>query len=245
MGAESLSPWGAAAGLVTDLAGIGVDIWKTKKAEEEAKKQREFQEKMAKRKAEDIKSAGGQALSTYNELIQMIQDNEAGRQRYVTPEMQQNYIDALQKYSPDTYDFKSFDYDKSVEDFINPEASKIAELAGLQTQAELAGQGAAKGSGALANMGYSRWKAAEDLYKDAQDQLLADRSQTYKEYGDYIDRMQKKLDTLNAEKLQQINVLGGAIGKEEQNKSDFMADLIAAMGDKGATQANIGVAAYS
>lgn len=245
MGAESLSPWGAAANFATDLVGIGVDIWKTKKAEQEARKQREFQEEMAKRKAEGIKSAGGQAIGTYNEIIQMIKDNEAGRASYVTPEMQQKYIDVMQSYGPNVYDFDTYTYDKSVEDFINPEASKIAEMAGLQTQAELAGQGAAKGTGALANMGYSRWKAAEDLYKDAQSQLLADRSQTYKEYGDYIDRMQKKLDTLNAEKLQQINVLGGAIGQEQQSKSDFMADLIAAMGDKGATQANIGVAAYS
>lgn len=245
MGAESISPWGAAADFVTDLAGIGVDIWKTKKAEEEAEQQREWQEEMSKRKAEGIKTAGGQAMSTYNDIINMIKDNEAGRTSYLTPEMEKSYIDALQSYRPDAYDFKEFEYDKSVEDFLNPEASKIAELAGLQTQSELAGQGAAKGTGALANMGYSRWKAAEDLYKDAQTQLLADRSQTYKEYGDYIDRMQKKLDTLNTEKLQQINVLGGAIGSEQQAKSDFMADLIAAMGDKGATQANIGVAAYS
>lgn len=245
MGAESISPGGAAANFVTDLIGIGVDIWKTKEAEQEAKKQREFQEKMAKRKAEGIKTAGGQAMSTYNDIINMIKDNEAGRTSYLTPEMKKSYIDALQSYRPDAYDFKEFEYDKSVEDFLNPEASKIAELAGLQTQADLAGQGAAKGTGALANMGYNRWKAAEDLYKDAQTQLLADRSQTYKEYGDYIDRMQKKLDTLNMEKLQQINVLGGAIGSEQQAKSDFMADLIAAMGDKGATQANIGVAAYS
>lgn len=245
MGAESISPWGAAANFATDLVGIGVDIWKTKKAEQEARKQREFQEEMAKRKAEGIKMAGGQAMGTYNEIIQMIKDNEAGRTSYITPEMEKSYINALQSYRPDTYDFNEFEYDKSVEDFLNPEASKIAELAGLQTQADLANKGAAKGTGALANMGYSRWKAAEDLYKDAQSQLLADRSQTYKEYGDYIDRMQKKLDTLNAEKLQQINVLGGAIGQEQQNKSDYMADLIAAMGDKGATQANIGVAAYS
>lgn len=239
------SPLGAVAGIVTGVAGIGTDIWKTKKAEQEAKNQRKFEEEMARRKAEGIKSAGGQAVSTYNNIIQMIQDNEAGRANYVTPEMEKNYIEALQSYGPNAYDFDEFAYDKSVEDFINPEASKIAEMAGLQTQADLAGQGAAKGSGALANMGYSRWKAAEDLYKDAQQQLLADRSQTYQEYGDYIDRMQKKLDTVNAEKLQQISVLGGAIGNEQQAKSDFMADLIAAMGDKGATQANIGVAAYS
>lgn len=211
----------------------------------ENKKQREYEKEMAERKAEGLKTIGGQTNAAYNQMMDIINQQEGGRTSYLTPEMEQQYISLLEDYEPQAYDFDQFQYDKTVEDYINPEANKIAEMAGLQTQADLAGQGAAKGSGALANMGYSRWKAAEDLYKDAQNQMLAERSQAYQEYGDYIDRMQKKLDTVSQGQLQKASLLGGAIGQEQQAKSDYMADLLSVMGDKAASNANIGVAAYS
>ena len=235
--------------VIAAVAGGAIDAasnaYSTYQQSKENKKQREYEKEMAERKAEGLKAIGGQTNAAYNEMMDIINQQEGGRTSYLTPEMEQQYISLLENYEPQAYDFDQFQYDKTVEDYINPEANKIAEMAGLQTQADLAGQGAAKGSGALANMGYSRWKAAEDLYKDAQNQMLAERSQAYQEYGDYIDRMQKKLDTVSQGQLQKASLLGGAIGQEQQAKSDYMADLLSIMGDKAASNANIGVAAYS
>lgn len=235
--------------VIAAIAGGAIDAasnaYSTYQQGKENEKQREYEKEMAERKAEGLKTIGGQTNAAYNQMMDIINQQEGARTSYLTPEMEQQYISLLENYEPQAYDFDQFQYDKTVEDFINPEASKIAEMAGLQTQADLAGQGAAKGSGALANMGYSRWKAAEDLYKDAQNQMLAERSQAYQEYGDYIDRMQKKLDTVSQGQLQKASLLGGAIGQEQQAKSDYMADLLSVMGDKAASNANIGVAAYS
>lgn len=235
--------------IIAAIAGGAIDAasnaYQAYQQSEENKKQRKYEKEMAERKAQGLKTIGGQTNAAYNQMMDIINEQETGRTSYLTPEMEQQYINLLENYEPQTYDFDQFQYDKTVEDFINPEASKIAEMAGLQTQADLAGQGAAKGTAGLANMGYSRWKAAEDLYKDAQNQMLAERSQAYQEYGDYIDRMQKKLDTVSQGQLQKALLLGGAIGQEQQAKSDYMADLLSVMGDKAASNANIGLAAYS
>jgi hypothetical protein len=128
---------------------------------------------------------------------------------------------------------------------MNPEAEKIAELAGLKKQAELAGMGAGRGTAADSVMGYSKWDAAEKLYKDAQDALRDDRTQAYQEYGDYIDRMQRKLDTINQGNLNKIELLGGNISKAEDQRNDAIADLLAIMGDKAASKVNLGVAGAS
>lgn len=193
----------------------------------------------------DLAEAGMRADATYQQIEDMLRDANEGRYEWSTPEQKELYQQMVNEYGPDVYNFDKFQYDKSVEDFLNPEAEKIAELAGLKKQAELAGMGAAKGSGADSVMGYSKWEAAEKLYNDAQKALQEDRGQAYQEYGDYIDRMQKKLDTMNQGSLNKISLLGGNIGKDEQAQSDMISDLISLMSDKASGQINMGVAGAS
>lgn len=197
----------------------------------------------ARRKQNAIGAAGAKADTEYQRMLDILEQNEASRMKLASPSTLDEYNRLISEYQPSTYDFDKFNYNKTVEDFMNPEAEKIAELAGLKTQASLEGQGAAKGSGALANMGYSRWEAAEQLYKDAQSQLNQDRAQAYSEYGDYIDRMQKKLDTINQTKLNKINILGGNITAEQTAQSDYIADLLSLLGDKASSNINTAVAA--
>lgn len=208
-------------------------------------KNRAAQERAAQEKARRIGEAGMAADATYNDILDMLKDFEAGQYEWSTPEQKELYQQLVTSYEPQTYDFGKFEYGKSVDDFLNPEAEKIAELAGLKKQAELAGMGAAKGSGADSVMGYSKWEAAEKLFEDAQNALREDRGQAYQEYGDYIDRMQKKLDTINQGTLNKINLLGGNISRDEEAQSDYMADLISVMADQAASKINTGVAAYS
>lgn len=211
----------------------------------QSEKNRTEAKRTAQEKARRITEAGQAADVTYNDILDILEDFKSGQYEWATPEQKELYQQLVTSYEPQTYDFEKFEYGKTAEDFLNPEAEKIAELAGLKKQAELAGQGAAGGTAGLAGIGYSRWEAAEKLYEDAQEAMRQDRAQAYTEYGDYIDRMQRKLDTLNAGQLTKINLLGGNISKEQEAESDFMADLISVMGDQAASKINTGIAAYS
>lgn len=225
---------GAAAAGVFDTL---VNSWMNQQARDDERRQQE-----AKQRA--VQNAAAQANVTFDQMQDILHSYNQGRMKLADDSMVQQYKDLISNYEPQVYDFDKFSYDKSVEDFINPEAEKIAQLAGLETQAQMAGQGNAKGSGGLANMGYSRWKAAEDLYKDAQTQYNADRSQAYKEYGDYITNMQNKLNTISQGQLQKANLLGGAITNEQQQQSDYISDLLGIMGDKSSTNINAAMGAF-
>ena len=227
------------------VGGIAGGMFDTAMNYIQSEKNRTEAKRTAQEKARRITEAGQAADVTYNDILDMLEDFKAGQYEWATPEQKELYQQLVTSYEPETYDFGKFEYGKTAEDFLNPEAEKIAELAGLKKQAELAGMGAAKGSGADAVMGYSKWEAAEKLYEDAQRALQEDRGQAYQEYGDYIDRMQKKLDTINQGKLNKISILGGNIAKEQEAESDYMADLIAVMGDRAASKINTGIAAYS
>jgi len=227
------------------IGGIAGGMFDTAMNYIQSEKNRKEAKRASQEKARRIAEAGQAADVTYNDIIDMLEDYKAGQYEWATPEQKEMYQQLVTSYEPQTYDFDKFSYDKTTEDFLNPEAEKIAELAGLKKQAELAGIGAAKGSGADAVMGYSKWEAAEKLYNDAQRALQEDRGQAYQEYGDYIDRMQRKLDTMNQGTLNKISLLGGNIGKDEEAQSDYMADLISVMGDRAASKINTGIAAYS
>lgn len=228
-------PWD----IVGDVIGAGVSLY-------EGEQNRKAAEDLQKRKEQAIRRAADEANISFDQMKKMLEEYDQGRIRLADDTMVQQYKDLISNYEPQVYDFEKFGdtYNKSVEDFMNPEAEKIAELAGLKTQAQMAGQGAAKGSGALAGMGYSRWEAARDLYKDAQTQYNADRSQAYQEYGDYIDRMQNKLNTISQGQLQKAQLLGGAVQNEQQQRSDYIADLLGIMGDKASTNVNATLGAF-
>jgi len=223
--------------LLGDIIGAGVTLY-------EGEQNRDAQEELQRQKRAALEKALDQSNLSFEEMQNILQDYDRGRIRLADDSMVKQYKDLISNYQPEVYDFDKFSYDKSVDDFMNPEAEKIAQLAGLQTQADLAGRGAAKGTGAMANMGYSRWKAAEDLYKDAQQAYNTDRSQAYREYGDYIDRMQKKLDTISQGQLQKAQLLGGAISNEQQAQSDYISDLLGIMGDKASTNVNATIGAF-
>lgn len=209
-----------------------------------AQQQRDLERRMQEQKQRAVQNALAQSNTEFQRMMNTLDDYNAGRIRLADDDMVKQYKELMTSYQPEVYDFDKFSYDKSVDDFMNPMADKIAALAGLETQASQAGQGAAGGTGAMAGMGYSRWKAAEDLYKDAQAQMNADRSQAYREYGDYITNMQKKLDTISQGQLDKIQMLGGAITNEQQQQSDYMADLLGIMGDKASTNVNATIGAF-
>lgn len=209
-----------------------------------AQQQRDLERRMQEQKQRAVQNALAQSNTEYQRMMDYLNDYNTNRISLADDNMVQQYKDLISNYQPGVYNFDKFSYDKSVDDFMNPMADKIAALAGLETQASQAGQGAAGGTGAMAGMGYSRWKAAEDLYKDAQAQMNADRSQAYREYDDYITNMQNKLNTISQGQLNKASLLGGAISNEQQQQSDYMADLLGLMGDKASTNVNATIGAF-
>ena len=209
-----------------------------------AQQQRDLERRMQEQKQRAVQNALAQSNTEYQRMMDLLNNYDANRMRLADDDMVQQYKDLISNYQPEVYDFDKFSYDKSVDDFMNPMADKIANLAGLETQASQAGQGAAGGTGAMAGMGYSRWKAAEDLYKDAQAQMNIDRNQAYNEYSDYITNMQNKLNTISQGQLNKASLLGGAISNEQQQQSDYMADLLGIMGDKASTNVNATIGAF-
>ena len=187
------------------------------------------------------------AMHDYDKMEELLRDYDAGRIRLADDQMVNDLRSAINSYEPEVYNFGKFgdEYNKTVDDFLNPEAEKIANLAGLKTQADLASRGAAKGTGGLAGIGYSRWEAAEKLYNDAQQALQDDRTQAYTEYSDFIKNMQNKLDTLNQGKLKKIDLLSGAVSNEQTAQSDYMSDLMSLMGDRAQTNVNAKIGAFS
>lgn len=209
-----------------------------------AAEEREQERRLLEQKQKAIQKALAQSNVTYDKMENLLNNYNQNRIKLADDSMVNQYKDLIDSYQPQVYDFDKFSYNKTVDDFLNPEAEKIAQLAGLQTQSDLAAQGAAKGTGALASLGYSRVKAAEDLYKDAQQQYNADRSQAYKEYGDYITNMQNKLDTISQGQLDKAKLLGGAIQNEQTQQSDYMSDLLGLMQDKTSTNINATLGAF-
>lgn len=229
--------WGSAIGGFTNAAVNAINA-----AEERDEARRARQER-----ARAVEQGRQMAMHDYDKMEELLRDYDAGRIRLADDQMVNDLRSAINSYEPEVYNFGKFgdEYSKTVDDFLNPEAEKIANLAGLKTQADLASRGAAKGTGGLAGIGYSRWEAAEKLYNDAQQALQNDRTQAYTEYSDFIRNMQNKLDTLNQGKLKKVDLLSGAVSNEQTAQSDYMSDLMSLMGDRAQTNVNAKIGAFS
>jgi len=61
-----------------------------------------------------------------------------------------SYYDAIRNYDPNdyVYDFDEFDYDKTVDDFYNPNKDKIIDAVAKTTQQTASGAGIGRGTGA-------------------------------------------------------------------------------------------------
>lgn len=205
-----------------------------------AAEERDQERRLQEQKQKAVAKALAQSNTDYQKMENLLSTYNDDRYNWADDATYNQFMDLVNNYDPNAYvyDFDPYEYDKTVDDFIDPNAQKISEMAGLQTQADAAGVGNAGGTGALAKMGYSRWQAASDLYKQAQDQMYKDQAQNYQQYSDYITNMQNKLNTLSNQQLQKISLLGGNIEKEETAKSDYISDLLGIMGDKAQNNIN-------
>jgi hypothetical protein len=98
-------------------------------------------------------------------------------------------------------DAMKFDYDKSVDDFVNPLMGNVIDASNAAVQHSAAGAGLGRSTGAARAIAENTAKQYNDIYKTGLDAYQQDRSQAYSEWSGYLDNVNKSLDSIiNANK---------------------------------------------
>lgn len=141
-----------------------------------------------------------------------------------------SYYSALREYNPNdyVYDFDEFDYDKTVDDFYNPNKDKIIDATAKTTQQMASGAGIGRGTGAASAIATDVADKNEELYSDALTQYNTDKSSEYQEYSDYIDKNQNKLNALSDATNTQLTNLGTVSNAVFQNEQNEFEDTLGA-----------------
>lgn len=183
---------------------------------------------------ETVDEQAEKTASTYNQIEQMLTDYNNNRFKFATPAMQQKYIESMESFDPNNYvyNFGDFGYNKSVDDFINPNRDKILADVGKGVQATAAGAGLGLSRGTVDNAIAAQMDKSEQLWKDAYDQYNRDKDFEYKKYSDDITNNQNRLNTLANLTKQQQQALAGSIGADQEADSKYWTDMITLLGDK-------------
>lgn len=217
------------AGAVGGLASAGLNAYT-------AYKNRQSNEKLTKEKANRLSKAVDEGKSEYDNIISLIDEYRNNQTQLASPDIYKKYLEAITS-EKNVYDFDEFNFDKDVNDYVSPYLDEIVARAGRNVMHQYGKSG--MGDSGFEQMAAFRSEAEkmDDLLKSAKDEYRADRDFAYKEYSDYITNMQNKYKDMATNKTNQINLLSGAISHDENQESDYMADLLAAM----TSRANLGV----
>lgn len=181
-----------------------------------------------------VKEQAAQTETTYNQIEQMLNDANANRFKFATPKMQQKYIESMENFDPNqfVYDVGEFGYNKSVDDFVNPNRERILADIGKSVQGTAAGAGLGLSRGAVDSAIAAQMSKDEQLWKDAYDQYNRDKDFEYKKFSDDITNNQNRLNTLATLTTGQQQALAGAIGQDQTADTQYWTDMISLLGDK-------------
>lgn len=217
------------------LAQTGASLYSQSKSADEARK-------AANEKAKRIQNAITKAegiygdTSNYGSMMDILEEFRKGQDKFASPEMKKDYQDLIQGYNPSdyVYNFGKFSdqYDKSIDDFLDPYTEKIlaATKEGILRQGT--GSGSAWDADMVSALAQGEMEKMNELRSEARQEYMQDRQQNYQEYSDYISNMQKKYDTLSNLTANKISLLGGAISHDETQDSSYYSDLLSILGDK-------------
>lgn len=225
-------------GAVKGTADIGFGVYDRYKQAEAARK--------AERRVENVVN---KTASDYDRMLDMLIKWRQDQTKTTTPEMVSEYSRLIENFDPSEYtaDIKKFEFTDEQgnpltrEDFLAKNRDQILQSVTDRIQHSAAGAGLGRGTGAALGIAEGVAAKDEELQRLANEEYRADRQQAYSEWSDYIDKMQRKLDAERAGTESRISMLGGAIGQQQQQESDYMADLLALLENKRATinQANL------
>lgn len=197
-----MSGWAALAEGIGQGINTGVDIWKYLDDRDRTSRARSRVDKSQ----EDVDNQYAAMLA---DLEQYYND----RGSLGSAEDVNKYKQIIGRYNPSDYvydDFGKFsdEYNKTVDDFVNPYYDQIIKGTSDALQHTAAGAGLGRGTGAALNIAQGVAEKEDELYKTALDAYNTDRRQAYTEYNDYIKNMQSKLDSLNKANQTQATLYG-------------------------------------
>lgn len=210
----------AAASLVSNIMNSNAD----RKAREDARKQ--------------LSQDKTQTTADYAQLMRDIDDYYDRRGGLGTKQDVKAYKDAIAGYDPNSfvYDLEDprnqFNYNKSVNDFINPLRDQIVanEVEGVQHSA--AGAGLGRGSGAAQAIAEAVANKDEELYRLAQQDYRDDRDFAYRKYNDFTTAMQNNLDKLRAATDTKLTMQGNLANDYYSVMDSAQSDRLKARQDK-------------
>lgn len=188
------------------------------------------------------RQARNDAATQYGQMMGDIQDFYDQRGSLGTEADANAYRAAIGGYDPNDYIYKRGEfgdtYNKTRDDFLNPNYDKIIGDTAATVQHTAAGAGLGRGSGAATSIADAVVKKNEELYNDAQRAYEADRDFAYKSYSDYAQAMQDALNQKRAATESKI-ALQGNLAQDYYNTMDNrQADLLKLQQDRMATLAN-------
>lgn len=197
-----MSGWAALAEGIGQGINTGVDIWKYLDDRDRTSRARS-------RIADSQEDVDNQYAAMLADLEQYYND----RGSLGTEDDVNEYKKLISSYNPSDYVYSDFgkfsdEYNKTVDDFVNPYYDQIIKGTSDALQHTAAGAGLGRGTGAALNIAQGVAEKEDELYKTALNAYNTDRSQAYTEYNDYIKNMQSKLDSLNNATQTQATLYG-------------------------------------
>lgn len=205
--------------------------------------------KKEKKRQQRLKDLEEEVSSDYTNMMKLLSGYHDKQDRFVTPEMKQEYQRMLSEYDPNAYiyDFDKFQFTDEEgkpltrEDFLAE--NKDAMLADIESALShsAAGAGLGRGSGAAGAIAQGVADKSLELQRLANQEYQQERANAYNEWSDYIDKMQAKMGLQEAGYRQQMGMIGGEMERERGEESDYMADLLSLLQGKSSdiTQAKM------
>lgn len=235
-----MSGWAAAAEALGNAVNTGVDIWKYLDDRDRSSRARS-------RVAENQEDVDNQ----YGTMLADLENYYNNRGSLGSKADVNTYKNIIANYNPEDYvydDYGKFsdEYNKSVDDFVNPYYDQIIKSTADSLQHTAAGAGLGRGTGAALNIAQGVAEKEDELYNTALDQYNTDRSQAYTEYSDYIKNKQAQLNALNNATQTQATMYGNlandyydAMDAEQTAKMNLKSDKIASDQGYAATLASL------
>lgn len=205
--------------------------------------------KKEKKRQQRLKDLEEEVSSDYTNMMKLLSGYHDKQDRFVTPEMKQEYQRMLSEYDPNAYiyDFDKFQFTDEEgkpltrEDFLAE--NKDAMLADIESALShsAAGAGLGRGSGTGKAIAQGVADKSLELQRLANQEYQQERANAYNEWSDYIDKMQAKMGLQEAGYRQQMGMIGGEMERERGEESDYMADLLSLLQGKSSdiTQAKM------
>ena len=200
----------------------------------------DYKERESKSKGRDYtRRAKADAAAQYGQMMGDLEGYYDQRGSLGTAQDVTDYKKAIAGYDPNKFIYERGDfgdtYNKTRDDFINPNYDRIIGDTAATVQHTAAGAGLGRGSGAATAIADAVVRKNEELYNDAQRAYEADRDFAYRKYSDYATAMQDALNQKRAATESKI-ALQGNLAQDYYNTMDNrQSDLLKLQQDRMAT----------